>query len=268
VAADGPRAAAERHAALHLLRECISRRAGGACTPRGVSRGVREARLGRRPQYSHRGTLGHATVRAFAGGCCGVRALGAECDPHFRLGDVGGAAVGIAQRSGRVRFRYRPAQQRPGRQHGAPRGSPHRIRELRICDRREMSGDVEGRCARGFARADHSATGEYRATVVAAGDRDNGAGARDQAGRGRRQQRVGNRARDQRVCTTTQWRPAGAAGKSRPRERRCDRRVGRAASAAGDVHASHRDVRRRPDVLRYRYRRPLPPRLAAGDRIS
>ena len=40
--------------------------------------------------------------------------------------------------------------------------------------------------------------------------------------------------------------PAGAAGKSRPRERRCDRRVGRAASAAGDVHASHRDVRRRP----------------------
>src|SRR5262249_3156711 len=169
-------------------------------------------------------------------------------------------AVGIAQRSGRVRFRYRPAQQRPGRQHGAPRGSPHRIRELRICDRREMAGDVEGRGARGFARADHSATGEYRATVVAAGDRDNGAGARDQADRGRRQQRVGNRARDQRVCTTTQWRPAGAAGKSRPRERRCDRRVGRAASAAGDVHASHRDVRRRPDVLRYRYRRPLPPR--------
>src|SRR5262249_42413069 len=60
VAAYRTRPAAERHAALHLLRECISRRAGGTCTPRGVSRGVREARLGRRPQYSHRGTLGHA----------------------------------------------------------------------------------------------------------------------------------------------------------------------------------------------------------------
>src|SRR5262249_9643892 len=134
------------------------------------------------------------------------------------------------------------------------------LHQLRVFDRRQMGGATQGKRAGGQADFGDPEPGECRCVGVAARDRGRRAHVRPCDGLYLRARRERDAARGRGAGAQCRRQPDRVPGR---RDLECagpDRAAGGAASAASDLPVPVLRAERRTDLLRHRYRRPVPAR--------